>query len=1164
MSMSLPTISPYDAQRQAADPKASVWVSASAGSGKTKVLTDRVLTLLLSGTPPYRILCLTFTKAAAAEMANRINDELSFWTISSDQILTNRLTDLLAEHPDADRLRAARRLFAEVLDTPGGLKIQTIHSFCESLLARFPVESGLTPQTKVMDERSAAEHMQTSRDAVLIAAQRMPALEAALAEVTSQIQEDQFTRLMSEVSRERGRLSQLLMSEGGYEGAANAIFRKFGVPPDLTVSAVIEAACREDAFDHQALRQAAEALLSGTGATDKRSGTTISNWLATDARDQRNTFDAYVDVFLTKDEREPRSRLATKSVINALPGVDEILRTEAMRLAQCYEEICTVSSARSTAALLHLGIAMVEAYRGLKTARMQLDYDDLIYGARDLLTNHDMTPWVLFKLDGGLDHILVDESQDTNPEQWEIMRAIAGEFFAGDGARTDTARTVFAVGDKKQSIFSFQRADPKLGDQTRDHLQLSAESASQHWRSIQLDTSFRSTGAVLKVVDAVFHGDIARLGVVDASEKLQHKIHRAVAPGRVELWPVVHTREQRAAPAWEPPVVRRHHDDPESRLATVIATQIRSWINHDTLTSKDGSKRAIKAGDIMILVRRRRRIVDRLVRSLKDVDVPVAGVDRLVLTQQLSVMDLVALANFLLLPDDDLTLATVLKGPLIGFDDDDLFDLAFDREERSLWQALIERAPNVSKFEQTRRWLSDMLGGADYVAPYELFAGILTRPTVNGESGRKAMISRLGAEAEDPLDEFLNLALDYEQSETPSLQGFLHWIAAEETEVKRDLEQTDRDEVRVMTVHGAKGLQAPIVILADTLSTPKTGGPGGAPIRWSNDGVPLWSPRRSLECSVTKNAREKAESAEQEEYHRLLYVAMTRAEDRLYIAGAQRRAAPSPDCWYNLIREGLTRFAEPTVFDFTAITPEGWTGDGYVYSTESVASSDSRKAPNYTPDDIGFIPPWIFQTAPAEPTPPRPLTATRPNTTEPNIHSPLTGNGENRFQRGLLIHKLLELLPPLQPEGRAQAGHQFLSQPLHGLNAETCDEILSEVINILEHTDFKPIFGINSRAEVALVGRVSLGATDEIVNGQVDRMVVTERDVYVIDYKTLRPVPTSAEKAPKNYLRQLALYRALLRGVWPERVFKSALLWTEGPVLMPICEALLDRHTPGS
>ena len=1162
--MSVPTISPDDAQRQAADPSANVWVSASAGSGKTKVLTDRVLTLLLSGTPPHRILCLTFTKAAAAEMANRINDELSFWTVSSDKILTDRLSNLLAEQPDVDRVRAARRLFAEVLDTPGGLKIQTIHSFCESLLARFPVESGLTPQTKVMDERSAAEHMQSSRDTVLIAAQRIPALAEALAEVTSQIQEDQFTRLMSEISRERGRLSQLLIREGGYEGATAAIYKKFGVPPDLTVSAVIEAACSEASFDGEALQQAAEALLGGTGATDKRSGNTIVDWLATNARSQRTTFDAYVDVFLTKEEREPRIRLATKGVINAFPEIDNILRAEATRLAQCHDEICTISSARSTAALLHLGIAMVEAYRGLKSARMQLDYDDLIYGACDLLTNRDMTPWVLFKLDGGLDHILVDESQDTNPEQWEIMRAIADEFFAGEGARADTVRTVFAVGDKKQSIFSFQRADPELGDLTRDHLQLRAQSVSQPWRSIQLDTSFRSTDAVLKAVDAVFHGDTARLGVVDASDKLQHNVHRRFAPGRVELWPVVQAKEQSTAQPWEPPVVRRHLDDPESRLASVIAAKIRSWINHETLTSKDGSERAIKAGDIMILVRRRRRIVDRLVRSLKDAGVPVAGVDRLVLTQQLSVMDLVAFANFLLLPDDDLNLATVLKGPLVGFDDDDLFELAFDRGKKSLWQVLVDRASDIAKFERARLWLGEMLGDADFVAPYELFAGVLTRPTVNGESGRKAMVSRLGAEAEDPLDEFLNLALDYEHSETPSLQGFLHWIAAEETEVKRDLEQNDRDEVRVMTVHGAKGLQAPIVILADTLSAPRGSTPGGAPIRWSDDGVPLWSPRKSLECSITKRAREKAARIEQEEYHRLLYVAMTRAEDRLYVAGAQRRATRSPDCWYNLIHEGLTRFAAPEVFDFTSIASEGWTGDGLVYSTEPVAITDSQKTFDNTSVEPGFIPQWIFETAPDAPTPSRPITATPPSTGAPNIRSPLTSNGENRFQRGLLVHRLLELLPPLQPEVRIQAARKFLSQPLHGLDTHTCEALISEVMKIFEHIDFQSIFGVTSRAEVALVGRVSFGATDEIVSGQVDRMVVTDREVYVIDYKTMRQVPATAEAAPKIYLRQLAIYRALLHGVWPERAFKSALLWTEGPVLMPICEALLDRHTPTS
>ena len=1151
---------PNVAQRQAADPNTSVWVSASAGSGKTKVLTDRVLTLLLNGTAPHRILCLTFTKAAAAEMSNRVRRELAYWTVDSDADLADRLTRLLGRSPDVAMLTAARQLFARVLDAPGGLKIQTIHSFCESLLARFPLESGVTPQTQVMDERRAAELMRTARDAVLVAARGIPVLAEALSEVTSHIQEEQFTLLMGAIARDRGRFSELLSNAGGLAGAEQMVFAKIGASSDLTIDDVIGAACRDAELDLDGLRKAAKALLDGTGKTDKSSGQALADWLAASQAQRIATFDTYLDVYLRKADRLPRSRLATKSVLNAMPEADDILRDEAERLLQCCETIRDIVTARSTAALLRLGAAMLHEYDVAKSSEMRLDYDDLIYRARNLLAGEDMTPWVLFKLDGGLDHILIDESQDTNREQWEIVRALAEEFFSGEGAREDMTRTIFSVGDNKQSIFSFQRADPSIGEGMRAHFAARADAAGQTWRSIQLDTSFRSTEAVLAVVDAVFEGTDARSGVVPADTQLRHNVHRTGAEGRVELWPLAEPAEAEEVTPWTPPLARQRTDDPESRLAGVIAKQIKAWIGRETLAA---TGQPVCAGDIMILVRRRRRIVDRLVRALKEIGVPVAGVDRLVLTEQLAVMDLMALANFLLLPDDDLTLATVLKGPLIGFDDEDLFALSYDRGAHSLWRRLIAASAEDPRMAAAQNWLAALLARADFIPPYELLADILTRPSVTDKSGRQSMIARLGVEAEDPLDEFLNLALSYERTAVPSLQGFLHWVGAEDTEVKRDLEQSDRDEVRVMTVHGAKGLQAPIVILADTISAPG-GGTGGRPVIYWADGIPLWAPRRAMEAAVARTAREAAMQAETEEYKRLLYVAMTRAEDRLYICGARRSSEPAPNCWYNLVLAGLERIGEPHEFDFSHITPDAWIGDGYAMATHHPNVPDSSKTSDAVLSEPVKLLEWAHQAAPEEPTPPQPLAPTRPSTQEPSVRSPIDVSGTNRFRRGLLVHRLLELLPTAAPDQRGEICRKFLARPLHELVDDDIEALTAEVMNVLEHPEFEVIFGADSRAEVALTGNVSFGGDIETVSGQVDRLVVTDEEVFVVDYKTMRPIPPAADQVPQIYLRQMAIYRMLLSAVWPERKFCAALLWTEGPILMPICDGLLDRHTPAS
>lgn len=1152
-------IDPNAAQRRAADPRASVWVSASAGSGKTKVLTDRVLALLLSGTEAHRILCLTFTKAAAAEMANRISRELAIWTVAEPQDLTERLSRLLGTEPDSALVRTARRLFAEVLDTPGGLKIQTIHSFCESLLARFPVESGVTPQTQVMDERSAAELMRTARDAVLMSSKVHPVIAEALDEVTSHLQEEQFTELMAALARDRGRLGELLQRSRGLAGAEDAVFRKIGVSRDATADGAIRDACEADAFDGDALRRAAAALAKGTGKTDQSNAGVLAEWLAAPLDLRIARFGPYLDVFLRKEDRLPRARLATKSVLKSAPEVAQTMRDEAERLARHCDTLRAIASARGTAALLRLAVAMLEAYEAAKRTEQRLDYDDLIYRTRDLLAGEDMTPWVLFKLDGGLDHILIDESQDTNPEQWEIVRTIAEEFFAGEGAREGEARTIFAVGDNKQSIFSFQRADPSVGDDLRRYFTERAAAAGQDWRTISLDTSFRSTEAVLTAVDAVFAEGTAREGVVAEDDTLRHNVHRSGIPGRVELWPLAAPTDAPERSPWTPPLQRRPADDPESRLAGILSRTIEDWIGREPLPSRG---RTVRAGDIMILVRRRRRFVDRLVRALKERDVPVAGVDRLVLTEQLAVMDLMAVGRFLLLPDDDLNLAAVLKGPMIGFDDDDLFHLAYERGEQSLWSRLVSAAEKDPRLAQARDWLSTLLSRADYIPPYELFAEILIKESIQGYSGREAMIARLGVEAEDPIDEFLNLALSYETTATPSLQGFLHWIGAEETEVKRDLEQSDRDEVRVMTVHGAKGLQAPIVILADTVAAP--GGSGTRPtVRWS-DGIPVWAPRRAMEAKAAREARERDRQAEIEEYHRLLYVALTRAEDRLYICGARGRGEPPDNCWYNLVSRGMARIAEPSDFDFSTISSDGWAGEGYHLSHHTIAGPDSADSAIGAPHEQAPLPEWTRRTAPLEPTPPRPLSPTRPATEEPAVHSPVGSGGPNPFRRGLLVHRLLELLPDAPAERRHSLCRDFLSRPSNDLDEGTVDTLTSEVMNVLEHPDFKTIFGPESRAEVALTGNIEIGGNIESISGQVDRLIVDERDVFVVDYKTMRPVPPTPEAAPNAYLRQLAVYRLLLREIWPDRHFRAALLWTEGPVLMPVEDALLDRHTPAS
>ena len=1146
------------AQQRAADPAASVWVSASAGTGKTQVLTDRVLRLLLGGTDPGRILCLTFTRAAAAEMAIRITRTLGEWTAAADEeILRQALADLLQRLPSEQEIIRARPLFARVLETPGRMKILTIHAFCQSLLRRFPLEAGIAPHFTVADERTTREMLNEAQNRLLRHAQagNDAQLAADFAAITAQIGEDSFSKLMGELTGARDKLRGVL---GGAEGAAElvaAIAGLLGVSGDESAPDLRADACAEGAFARDSLTRAAAALAEGS-KTDVARGVAIANWLAGGDTARREGFDAYGDVFLTQ-EGEARKKMATKGVSEAAPDVVDILAAEQARLIALRERLKALAVLSNSAALIRFGARMLDYFQSEKSVRAVLDYEDQIMQTRKLLSAADIAPWVLYKLDGGLDHILVDESQDTSPAQWSVIAALAEEFFAGESAHEGAQgapRTIFAVGDEKQSIFSFQGADPDALAEMRAGFRRRVEDARLVWREVPLEKSFRSTLAVLGAVDAVFARGQAADGVMRPGDLMHHEAARAGHGGLVEVWPVSVPREEPQEADWALPVTRRSGDDPEQRLAGAIADKIAGWIHGASAPGGDGwlasKNRPIRAGDIMVLVRARGKFVPALVRALKIRNVDVAGVDRMVLTEQLAVMDLMALGDFLLLPGDDLTLAALLKGPFIGFSEEQLFDLAWRRGDASLWPTLVRRARENKDFARAHGLLSALLAQADFVPPFEFYGQFL-----GAGGGRRALLRRLGAEAGDPIDEFLATALAYERSHPPSLQGFLHWLRAAQSQLKRDPEQA-RNEVRVMTVHGAKGLQAPIVFLPDTMSLPRD----RRTVLWAADeagrAVPLWPGRRGHEEPVSQTARAHARRRDMAEYRRLLYVAMTRAEDRLYVCGWQRSRKPPDECWHQLIRDGLSELdgVEEKTIEFAQ--GDGWLGSGLHLSCPQTVAAEPPARPPPPMADITQLKSIFREPAPSEPRPPRPLAPSRRLAAPPPLQGPLEGRGESAFLRGRLIHRLLELLPQEAPGDRAAAARRFLARPLYALDEATRGRIEAEVMAVLEDDAAAPLFGPRSQAEVPLAAVIG----KHVVSGQVDRLLVEENRVLVVDFKSGRASPEGDSAIAEAYLTQMADYRAVLRAIFPGREIRCALLFTDGPALVWLADALLDGH----
>lgn len=1173
-----PAVTANERQSAAADPLRSVWVGASAGTGKTKVLIDRVLRLMLpragqaeaGATRPDKILCLTFTKTAAAEMSNRIYEKLGDWAVMPDAELEEELFKLVGQRPDEALVRAARRLFARVLDTPGGLKIMTIHSFCQSVLKRFPVEAGLPPHFELMDEEDAVEYLRRCLNDIIAVARKEPAqpLAQAFSSLVLLLNSADMNSLMAKIMAKRNHLARILKSHGDSEGKAEktiaGVYAHLGLAPDDTEEKIRRNAGHLPQEEEAALRHALAALLEGS-ANDQKAAACLQPWLERPA-DRAFLYGQYRGAFFTTTG-DLRKRFSTKKAQEAYPDIEDVMRREAERLEKVEDSLRAVRLAALNGALLTLGSEMVGRYEKYKRQTDRLDYDDLILKTCDLLAEKDMVNWVLFKLDEGIDHILVDEAQDTSPYQWRVIKALSDEFFSGRGRSEDSARTLFVVGDEKQSIFSFQGADPAEFSRMQRYFGDRVAQVQEGW-DVFLEHSFRSTRAVLEVVDAVFSDPAARQGVVsDVARGVRHLAFREGQAGRVELWPLIRPPAPEPQDAWKMPLEVEPGENAASKLARKIAETVRGWLDGGEMLESRG--RPVRAGDILILVQSRRGLVEMLMRALKEKHVPVAGIDRMTLTEEIAVMDLLALAGFALQPRDDLTLATLLKSPLVGMEEEELFGLCHARKG-TLYDAVKAQRPDI--YAYLEKWIRK----AGHDTPYEFFAEALGTPCIaDAVSGRRGFHARLGGDIQDALDEFLNSALHYEQSHTPSLQKFADWFLRGKTEIKREQEQHDLDQVRIMTVHASKGLQAPIVFLPDAAKRPHDFNHARVRLIWPPEteedkkGVPLWSPRAEFDAAAYAEPRDAARAGQEEEYRRLLYVALTRAEDRLYICGHQSGRSVPAGCWHELLESAFPKGAEtmPFIVDGQAVTDD----DDKPFMVrahscpqekppEDRAAAAKEAAPARKP-----LPSWVFEPAPEEPAPAVPLAPSKPGEDEPAARGPLAQDEDWRFRRGIIVHQILEVLPQLPQAKWDGALAAYLARPALAMTGEQQEMLGREILAVLRHPDFAPIFGAGSRAEVPVVGLLGAKAgadrkLSHVLSGEMDRLLVTDEEILIVDYKTNRPPPQRPEDVPVLYLKQLAAYKSVMRHIYPDRPVRCALLWTDGPDLMPLPDGMLEKY----
>ena len=1188
-------------QARASEPERSAWVSANAGSGKTHVLKQRVLRLLLEGVEPARILCLTYTKLAAAEMANRVFSELADWATLCDcrlaeEILALEGIDLSEATPDVAeqarlgaslKLARARTLFARALETPGGLKIQTIHSFCEAILHQFPLEANVPARFAVVEDERRVELMREARDAMWVAARAgsNPDLTRAADASMRYGSDSAVAEALDEVIARREVVTPFLRAGGQPRDIADDLASRFGLRGQTTET-LKERFWRTAPLAREDLEDWAERAHAGKAKADATFADAVARAWAND--DDAEAFDILVPVFTTQ------AGGVRKTIVSKAVAGDEAedLTDQGEAFGQALGEVATLSVIEGSAALFALADDLMTRYATAKTDAGLLDFDDIIARTADLLEREGAGAWVHYKLDRGLHHVLVDEAQDTSPRQWRIVGRLVDEFFSGEGIYEDGAleetglpRTVFAVGDEKQSIFSFQGAQPAAFEEQRRRfaaVALNELDDESDFQPVPLTLSFRSVQDVLDAVDTVFACPDNREGLA-TGEVTTHTAARHGHRGHVEIWPrTVHAKVPEPD-AWTDPIDVIGEGHGAAQLAQRIAARVHDWIARgECLRVREGGRdvvRPIHAGDVMVLVRARDQFIPALTRELKARGVPVAGTDRLALADHIAVQDLLALGRTVLMPEDDLSLAAILKSPFWGVTEDELYRLARPADDRprrgTLYDRLRELAAHDAKMAHALAEIDFLRERAGRVPVHEFYAHLL-----GPMGGRARVFARLGREAEDVLDAFLQAALEHEDTGPEGLQGFVEAMTASGAQVKREMEGHAR-EVRIMTVHAAKGLQAPIVFLVDKGSAPFNA--GHAPkLLCHREGVHdpgafVWVPTTRWLTPETEPLRARDEADTLAEYRRLLYVAMTRAADRLVVCGyasgddegnPKTADAPAKETWHEMVSRVLLPLCDAVPCDFGG--GEGGTvhrfPKGAAIESGAVDAAAETPAPTRTPMPASHL----SRLAP-EPDVPRPLTpagslalvdggSLRGGLTQ-SLLAEGEGSGsapsEMARRRGTLAHRLLQALPDVAADERRAVGLRFLKGTLRRTSAAELGALVDEVLAVMDHLD--PAFGPDSRAEVSIRGLVTVDGEEVMLSGQIDRLVVGER-VTILDFKTGRDVPATLDAVPDDYVRQLAIYRALVRQIW-DRPVTCVLVWTHaegGPRPMVLPDDVLE------
>ncbi len=1147
-------------QRRASNPAISVWATANAGAGKTKVLIDRIARVLLQGAQPSKILAVTYTKAAAAEMTTRLFKTLGKWTIDSDEDLSKALKELdptleINEHV----LKKARALFANALETPGGLKVQTIHAFCGDVLKRFPIEAGVAPGFETADEVMAGAIMDAAFERAN--AKNLPLYSAIAAITHGDKNKELLAKCINKLGRgfefNRDKITQIFSQKFGFdigqnvdtaiEGAINSVPRNLLLDLKTALENDIENARSKSALEH------------ANNALNPNFEIAYRGLLGLILSDGEKRGDPWMGAVVKKHP----------SVIELFgPYPEKGQEWELGKLADFFEaakQIETLKFCQNTLNLIEASNAWQSEYRALKNQYGLLDFDDLLAITSNLLNrNQGSALWVMYKLDKGLSHVLIDESQDTSAEQWDLLHPLLETL---ESTSSDEIRTQFVVGDDKQSIYRFQGASPQRYDEERKRFIGKNEIYQGQFQEVQFDVSFRTGEEILKAVDIIWHTGFGNPSG-DFPQELEKKYlwpqshfsARSKEAAITELWPLIlgDKKEKIEREAYDFPLDAENEEDAKSKLAELIARQIALRIkNGDKVWTKDESGepalRPCKPADFMILVKGRSSLYHRIIKRLKKHKVKVAGADLIILKKEPAILDLLAAAQFALCNNDDFNLACLLKSGFCNLYDDDkhLFPIAYNRGFKSVLRMIEESDDKI--YSKAKVFLDNIKNIGAHIPPYDFFAQILETKIDGENTGWDLLLKRFGEEAREPIEIFLDLALNASNINTPNLHLFIDYIENKAQSVKREFDQND-DGVKVMTIHGSKGREAPIVILPDTTRAAKSDNDN---LYYDSETkIPFWTPNCAFKTDFIKTLNEQEKTKQAQEDQRLLYVAMTRPRDRLILCGHQSGVSKKgygDNCWYDYFERNLNtnNNSQDLVLDDNQLFGKIWgkLPDGPIAKPKAQIINQEVTIPDWVhkPIDKGAtnhrrIAPSILIV----------------ENYEPPAISPISGNKISRFLRGTLIHELLETLPQIKKSHQLEQAQKRLSRESQ-IDDELKADIINEALKIINDAQFGDLFSQDSRAEVAIMGKSKLLPNDMIINGMIDRMIIKQDEILVLDYKTNRPPPKNIEGAAPQYINQMACYWALLQETYPKHKIKCALLWTDVPDLMEIPVDLMQH-----